>query len=137
MGSRPEHPEETERTLAAIDVALGERTAADTRAVGRGLPIERAIALAIGVEALVSPATSRPAAVLSLSSSMPTREVVLTRRERDVLGLLAEGRSDREIAEALFLSHRTVSTHVSNILGKLEVATRSAAATYAVRAGLV
>jgi len=60
----------------------------------------------------------------------------LTPRELDVLRLLAEGRRDREIADLLFIGHRTVATHVTNILGKLGVESRTAAATYAVRHGL-
>jgi DNA-binding CsgD family transcriptional regulator len=61
----------------------------------------------------------------------------LTAREIEVLRLLVEGKSDREIAEALYISPRTVMRHVSNILGKLEVESRTAAATYAVRHELV
>ena len=52
----------------------------------------------------------------------------LTRRERDVLRLLAEGLGDRDIATALTISHRTVETHVSSILRKLGVRNRSEAA---------
>jgi len=55
----------------------------------------------------------------------------LTAREREVLRLLVDGRSNREIAEALFISHRTATTHVANILAKFEVDTRAAAVTYA------
>jgi len=55
----------------------------------------------------------------------------------DVLRLLAEGQSDREIAEALSLSYRTVTSYVTNIFTKLQVESRTAAATYAVRRGLV
>jgi DNA-binding NarL/FixJ family response regulator len=62
---------------------------------------------------------------------------LFTRREHDVLQLLVEGRSDREIAETLSLSYRTVTSHVRNILGKLDVASRTAAATQAVRRGLI
>jgi DNA-binding NarL/FixJ family response regulator len=54
-----------------------------------------------------------------------------------VLRYIVEGRSDREIANALSLSHRTVSHHVSNILGKLQVPSRTAATTVAIRDGLV
>jgi DNA-binding NarL/FixJ family response regulator len=54
-----------------------------------------------------------------------------------VLRLLVEGHTDREIGAALFLSHRTVATHVSNLLAKLGVPSRAAAATAAVRRGLV
>jgi DNA-binding CsgD family transcriptional regulator len=57
----------------------------------------------------------------------------LTARERGVLLLIVEGKTDREIAVDLFISHHTVMRHVSNILGKLGVESRTAAATYAVR----
>ncbi|WP_151775591.1 response regulator [Streptomyces abyssomicinicus] len=61
------------------------------------------------------------------------RGATLTERERDVLGLIADGRSNREIARSLFLSEKTVKTHVSNILMKLDVADRTQAALWAVR----
>jgi DNA-binding NarL/FixJ family response regulator len=51
--------------------------------------------------------------------------------------LLVEGRTDREIAEALFVSPRTVAKHVAGILAKLAVPSRAAAASHAVRQGLV
>jgi len=57
----------------------------------------------------------------------------LTRRERDVLRLLTEGCTNRQIAERLFISLKTASVHVSNILAKLEVATRGEAASVAHR----
>ena len=60
-------------------------------------------------------------------------ELGLTPRERDVLALIAEGRTDRQIAEALFISPRTVAMHVSSILAKLGVTNRSAAAAIAHR----
>ena len=61
----------------------------------------------------------------------------LTAREQEVLRLLADGRSDREIAQTLFVSRRTATTHVANILAKLGVSSRAAAAAHAIRAGLV
>lgn len=60
----------------------------------------------------------------------------LTDREREVLGLIADGRSNREIARALVLSEKTVKTHVSNILMKLDLADRTQAALWAVRHGI-
>jgi DNA-binding NarL/FixJ family response regulator len=57
----------------------------------------------------------------------------LTARERDVLDELARGRSNREIAKALRLAEKTVKTHVSSILMKLDVEDRTQAALYAVR----
>jgi DNA-binding CsgD family transcriptional regulator len=62
---------------------------------------------------------------------------VLTRRELEVLGLLAEGRSNRQIAETLFISESTAGVHVSNILGKLGVTGRTEAAAVAFRIGLM
>jgi DNA-binding NarL/FixJ family response regulator/tetratricopeptide (TPR) repeat protein len=60
----------------------------------------------------------------------------LTRRERDVLPLLVKGRTNRQIAEELFISENTAGVHVSNILGKLGAATRTEAAGIAAKLGL-
>ncbi|AXI81634.1 DNA-binding response regulator [Peterkaempfera bronchialis] len=59
----------------------------------------------------------------------------LTEREQEVLSHIADGRSNREIARALHLSEKTVKTHVSNILMKLDLADRTQAALWAVRNG--
>jgi len=64
-------------------------------------------------------------------------DVGLTPREREVLALLAQGLSDREIATALFLSPRTVGWHVTHLLTKLDVQSRAAAAAAAIRRGLI
>ncbi|MDQ3549649.1 MAG: LuxR C-terminal-related transcriptional regulator, partial [Chloroflexota bacterium] len=61
----------------------------------------------------------------------------LSARELDVLRLIVAGNSDREIAAALFISKRTVTTHVSNIFNKLGLSTRAEAAAFAVRNDLV
>jgi NarL family two-component system response regulator LiaR len=61
----------------------------------------------------------------------------LTERETEVLQLLARGKSNKEIAAALVIGEKTVKTHVSNILSKLRVTSRTQAALYAVRTGLV
>jgi ATP/maltotriose-dependent transcriptional regulator MalT len=61
----------------------------------------------------------------------------VTRREREVLGLLAEGLTNRQIAEQLVVSEHTVHRHVTNILRKLDLSSRTAAAAYAVRSGLL
>ncbi len=53
----------------------------------------------------------------------------------EVLRLIASGKTDREIAEELFIAVRTVSTHVSNILGKIRATNRTEAASYATRNG--
>jgi DNA-binding NarL/FixJ family response regulator len=61
----------------------------------------------------------------------------VTRREREVLGLLVEGLTNRQIAEQLVVSEHTVHRHVTNILRKLDLPSRTAAAAYAVRSGLL
>jgi two-component system, NarL family, response regulator LiaR len=60
----------------------------------------------------------------------------LTERELEVLRLIAQGLSNKEIASKLFVAEWTVRSHVSNILGKLHVASRTQAALYALRSGL-
>jgi DNA-binding NarL/FixJ family response regulator len=60
----------------------------------------------------------------------------LTRREREVLELVAAGRTNRQIGEELFMSEKTASVHVSRILAKLEVSTRGEAGAVAHRLGL-
>ncbi len=72
-------------------------------------------------------ATSRP-------NATPER---LTRREQEVLTLLARGFTNRQIADALVITEKTVSVHVSNVLSKLELSSRTQAALYAARIGLV
>jgi DNA-binding NarL/FixJ family response regulator len=61
----------------------------------------------------------------------------LTNREREVLQLIAQGKSNQEIATELFITLKTVKTHVSNILAKLEVEDRTQAAIYAFKHHLV
>lgn len=70
----------------------------------------------------------------SASASGPEGD--LTDRELDVLSLIADGLSNREIAERIFISEKTVKTHVSNILSKLHLADRTQAAIYALKHGL-
>jgi DNA-binding NarL/FixJ family response regulator len=60
----------------------------------------------------------------------------LTRREAEVLGLVAVGKSNREIAAELFLSDKTVARHLANIFAKLDLSSRTAAAAYAFEHGL-
>jgi NarL family two-component system response regulator LiaR len=67
---------------------------------------------------------------------LPLTEEPLTERELEVVGLVAQGLSNQEIADRLVLSERTVRTHVSNILSKLHLANRTQAALYALRKGL-
>jgi len=73
---------------------------------------------------------------LSSPSERPPTPDPLTQREVEVLRLVAQGRDNREIAEKLVISEATVRTHVSHILGKLHLASRTQAVLYALREGL-
>ena len=73
---------------------------------------------------------------LSEPPNLPPADEPLTEREVEVLRLVAQGLSNEEIGRRLFISERTVRTHVSNILGKLHLANRTQAALYALREGL-
>lgn len=81
--------------------------------------------------------TPRAAARLMQVVSTPESPEALTERETEVLRLLAQGQSNKQIAQGLHITEKTVKTHVSNILGKLGVQSRTQATLYAVRIGLV
>lgn len=81
-----------------------------------------------------------PSVARHLALSLAARgaaEQALSSREREVLVLVARGRSNQEIANALFITERTARTHVSNILRKLKLPSRTQAALWALRAGIV
>jgi len=81
--------------------------------------------------------TPKVAARLMHAVNAPESPEELTERETDVLRLLAQGQSNKQIAKSLHIAEKTVKTHVSNILGKLGVQSRTQATLYAVRIGLV
>jgi len=86
-------------------------------------------------EAILPPSlTARVLDELAAPAPAPTP---LTERELEVLALIAEGLANKEIATALHISENTVKTHVRHILEKLDLRSRSEAAAYAVREGLV
>jgi DNA-binding NarL/FixJ family response regulator len=94
----------------------------------------RAIKAAAAGQVLLSPAA---ASRLMREVAPPEDPEVLTERETEVLELLAAGKSNKEIAAELVIAEKTARTHVSNILSKLGVASRTQAALHAVRTGLV
>jgi DNA-binding CsgD family transcriptional regulator len=110
-----------ERVLAAAREALGASRFETAWAAGRRLTVAEAVAEVGGV---ADPGAESASAAGGLR---------LSSRERDVLRLVAAGATDREIAEALFLSVRTVEAHVARIRAKIGVHTRTAA----VAAGLI
>jgi two-component system, NarL family, response regulator LiaR len=81
--------------------------------------------------------TPKAAARLMQAVSAPESPEALTERETGVLRLLAQGQSNKQIARSLHIAEKTVKTHVSNILSKLGVQSRTQATLYAVRIGLV
>jgi DNA-binding NarL/FixJ family response regulator len=94
----------------------------------------RAIKAAAQGQVQLSP---QAAARLMREVRAPESLEALTERETEVLKLLAQGKANKEIAAALQIGEKTVKTHVSNILAKLNVQSRTQAALYAVRIGLV
>lgn len=88
-------------------------------------------------ESALHPAIARKLLTeLSRPAELPPAPQPLTEREVAVIQLVAQGRSNQEIADRLGIGERTVATHVSNILGKLHLASRTQAALYAIRTGL-
>ncbi|HRA47138.1 MAG TPA: tetratricopeptide repeat protein, partial [Thermomicrobiales bacterium] len=120
-----------DRAVAALRKDLGAEPFATAWAHASETALERVLETAIGAqEALATAAdTQHPSA----ERHKVTPVGGLTRREMDVLRLVVDGLSDREIGDALFISPRTAMTHVANILGKLGVESRTAAAAYALR----
>jgi two-component system, NarL family, response regulator LiaR len=94
----------------------------------------RAIKAAAAGQVQLSP---QAAARLMREVRAPENPESLTERETDVLRLLARGKANKEVAQELSIGEKTVKTHVSNILAKLGVQSRTQAALYAVRIGLV
>ena len=125
----PLYRAEYEREVGVVREALGVETLAAEWTAGRGLPLAEAVAEALAV---TGPAESAPSPQPSAATTAG-----LTARELEVLRLLVEGRSNPDIAAELFISRKTASNHVTSILAKLGVETRTAAASSAVRLGLV
>lgn len=119
------------RDRTATRAVLGEALFAAGWAAGATLSLEEAITTATTLIAMASD----PAA--GTSPTRPENLEGLTPREREILPLLAQGLSDREIAAMLSLSPRTVGWHVTHLLAKLNVPSRTAAATEGIRRGLV
>jgi len=95
--------------------------------------LTRAIKAAANGQVQLSP---QAAARLVREVRAPESPETLTERETDVLRLLAQGKANKEIAQALFIGENTVKTHVSSILVKLGVQSRTQAALYARQIGL-
>jgi DNA-binding CsgD family transcriptional regulator len=122
--------------LAAVQRAVGDQSAAADQ-----VRAARTVALALGAQPLLDELRalgpmSRGGARTGTRSE-EADPTALTAREREVLSLVAEGRSNGEIGRQLFISTKTVSVHVSNILAKLGAGGRTEAAALARRRGLL
>ncbi len=126
------HQAQFDRAKASMRASLSE--AAFATAWEGGAALDQSAAVAEAADLLTS--TQRPAPSESRSEGLPAGNA-LTEREVEVLRLLVDGRSDREIGAALFISHRTAMNHVARILDKLGVESRTAAATLAMRNGII
>jgi DNA-binding NarL/FixJ family response regulator len=107
---------------------LGPQRAADLSTQGAALSIAGAVALGLAIAGMGE---------ASAQAHGDRDEQRLTERELEVLRLLADGHSNREIAEQLVLSTRTVERHIENVYAKIGVNGRAAATAYAVRQQLV
>ncbi|HKG26885.1 MAG TPA: tetratricopeptide repeat protein [Thermomicrobiales bacterium] len=123
------------QTVEAVRAALGDEAFALARATGRAMSRRDAITAAIQ-EPATAPRRQEIATPVAAPAPRPPGEP-LTAREMEVLRLLSEGLSTRDIADRLYISHRTVSTHTTNLLGKMRVETRAAAIALAHRTGMI
>jgi non-specific serine/threonine protein kinase len=131
-GGEPPPPQaaQRQRILNAIQALATEGDVTGTITAGQRLGLDGSVAEALALLALAHGYTRA-------DDARPSSVAGLTIRETEVLRLLAQGLSDREIAETLFLSPRTVEWHVTHVLDKLGVQTRTAAAAAAIRLSLV
>jgi DNA-binding CsgD family transcriptional regulator/tetratricopeptide (TPR) repeat protein len=134
-----------DRTVAGVRAQLGAAAFEAAWDAGQALRLEQAVAEAkAGAHSLLADPVALGAPETRNTATARDREARhaarphgrLTPRERQVLALLARGHTNREIAETLIIAQRTVEIHVSNVLGKLGLATRTQAAAYAIEHGL-
>ncbi len=122
---------EAERVHVALEAGAAGYLLKDAEAD----EVVAAVRAAYRGEVHLDPAVARK---LTRSLVAPQRTATaLTPREREILVLVAQGKSNRDIARSLVISERTARTHVSNVLTKLDLASRTQAALWAVREGLV
>jgi predicted ATPase/DNA-binding NarL/FixJ family response regulator len=139
MRSRVESPSELDSAVSRIH-DLCQQARSLFSAYGMQRAVDLVDTLQEGVDQIKTSQTREvptPIAPTHLAHTGYQLELHLTKRELEVLRLVAEGQTDREVADALVLSPRTVNRHLSNIFTKLDVPGRAAAVAYAIRQGLV
>ena len=122
---KPEEDALREPYLAGASSQLDEATWEAALAEGRAMELEEAVEYALSEDD--SPMIASRTPELTSAKARPS---ALTRREREVAKLVARGLTNRQIAETLFVSERTVENHVSNILKKLKLSSRSEVAAW-------
>jgi len=122
-----------EHARSLIGLAEAQRATGDLAAATESAAVARAFAREVGARAMLE----RLATLAVPARAAPAGPSPLTPREREVLRLIADGRTNRQIARSLFISEKTVSVHVSNVLAKLGAAGRTEAAAIARRDGLL
>jgi DNA-binding CsgD family transcriptional regulator len=121
-----------ERAVATARDALNEAALAASEAA------RRALALAEALDATLADLNQNQAQRTTLPRARPSQRVTgnLSQREQEVLQQVAQGRSNKAIADALYVSPNTVKTHVTSLLRKLDVHSRAQLAAIAVQQGL-
>jgi non-specific serine/threonine protein kinase len=122
----PRHHAQTLRALEQARAALGSEAFAALWEAGSTAPLAEVVAEAM-----------EPPLEAPYDSAPRGERFGLTRKELEVLRLLREGLTNREIGERLYISPRTAQTHVQNIMAKLDAGSRTAAATFAVAEGII
>lgn len=139
IGNIVKEPERTvyARSVASTRAQMTSEAFEAAWEAGRRMPIDEAVAEALADKPTPTPEVGE---LLSIGATLRAKspgDYNLTEREVEVLRLLVEGKSDREIGAALFISPRTAQAHVSHILAKLGASTRTAATATALRNGIV
>ena len=131
----PEEDALREPYLATARSRLGEKAWEEALTRGRAMSMEEAIEYALARD---EPSATTPSSTTRHSSlsSAPELPAGLTPREVEVLGLVAEGLTNAQIAQRLFLSPRTVHRHLNSVYHKLGVSSRTAATRFAIEHGL-
>jgi DNA-binding NarL/FixJ family response regulator len=126
---------EEEKVTSALEAGASGYVLKDAEAD----EVAAAVRAAYAGEVHLDPAVARLLAQRMRTRKSPEEALAepLTEREKDVIRLLGQGMSNKEIGSALFITERTARTYVSNILGKLGLASRTQAALYAVEHKLV
>ncbi|MBA2775537.1 MAG: hypothetical protein H0U31_02265 [Chloroflexia bacterium] len=119
------------RTVEALESALGAVEFERLSGAGRSLSVEEAFVELLAFAPIVALAAPDPV------GHEPKPGHPLSTREVEVLTLMADGLSNAEIADKLFLSLRTVTSHITHVLGKLNLNSRTAAVAFAIRKGIV